>query len=130
MRRGVRTVLDRVSVDVSPGDIVAVMGASGSGKTTMLSVAGLEPFEHGWIVSTTAARGYHGAATIPRAAGRWAWCFSSTACGNLAAIGVKMRDPVPGRRAMPTGLRSKLLRRSVEHRAGAPRELSGGEAAH
>ncbi len=34
-------VLDRVSMQVAPGEVVAVMGASGSGKSSLMAVAGL-----------------------------------------------------------------------------------------
>jgi len=50
LRRGARAVLDGVSFDVAAGAIVALMGASGSGKTTILrTVAGLERFEAGRV---------------------------------------------------------------------------------
>jgi len=50
IRRGQRTIVEGVSLDVGRGEIVALMGASGSGKTTMLrSIAGLEPFAGGEI---------------------------------------------------------------------------------
>ena len=50
LRRGARQILDGVSFDVERGQIVALKGASGSGKTTILrAIAGLEPFESGEV---------------------------------------------------------------------------------
>ncbi|MEO8070436.1 MAG: ATP-binding cassette domain-containing protein, partial [Acidobacteriota bacterium] len=43
LRRGAREILRGVTLDVSTGEIVALMGLSGAGKTTVLRVvAGLE----------------------------------------------------------------------------------------
>jgi polar amino acid transport system ATP-binding protein len=50
-RFGQNTVLDRVSLAVRPGEIIAVIGRSGSGKSTMLRcINGLEPIQGGRIV--------------------------------------------------------------------------------
>ena len=50
-RFGQNTVLDRVSLAVSPGEIIAVIGRSGSGKSTMLRcINGLEAIQGGRIV--------------------------------------------------------------------------------
>jgi polar amino acid transport system ATP-binding protein len=50
-RFGELTVLDQVSLTVDPGDIVAVIGRSGSGKSTMLRcINALEPIQGGRIL--------------------------------------------------------------------------------
>lgn len=50
LRRGTREVLRGVSLRVHRGELVALMGLSGGGKTTVLrSVAALEPFDAGTI---------------------------------------------------------------------------------
>ena len=50
LRRGSRAVLAGVSFAVAPGEIVAILGQSGSGKTTVLrAIAALEPFHSGTI---------------------------------------------------------------------------------
>lgn len=50
-RFGANTVLDGVSLTVEPGEIIAIIGRSGSGKSTMLRcINGLEPIQGGRIV--------------------------------------------------------------------------------
>jgi ABC-type polar amino acid transport system ATPase subunit len=134
LRRGSRVVLDGVSLDVTRGEIVILMGASGSGKTTMLrAIAGLETFQGGTIdIGQTLE-------VVEQASGRQRpapvgmvfqfHCLFEhlTAIENvaLAPVHVQRRTPDQAREA---GL--ELLRQlGVEHRARAlPRELSGGEA--
>ena len=50
VRRGARHVVRGLSVDVARGEILAVMGASGAGKTSVLrTVAGLDPITAGTV---------------------------------------------------------------------------------
>jgi len=50
VRRGARSVVRGVSLDVTRGEIIAVMGASGAGKTSVLrAVAGLDPIAAGSV---------------------------------------------------------------------------------
>lgn len=50
VRRGGQAVLRGVDLDVAPGEICALMGTSGAGKTTVLrAVAALQPFSAGTV---------------------------------------------------------------------------------
>ena len=50
VRRGARPVVRDVSLDVTRGEILAVMGASGAGKTSVLrAIAGLDPIAAGSV---------------------------------------------------------------------------------
>ncbi len=50
VRYGSTIAVDRVSLSVEPGEVVAVLGASGSGKSSLLrAIAGLEPLSGGSI---------------------------------------------------------------------------------
>ena len=137
LARATREVLCGVDLDVPRGEVVALMGLSGSGKTTILrNIAGLEPFDAGEIRVddvTIAAR------TDPRRIRRalhqrvgmvfqFHYLFEHLpALENvvLAPIHVQRRsrdDAVARARAL-------LDQLGVGHRATAlPRELSGGEA--
>lgn len=47
---GDKQVLDKLDLEVSKGDVIAVLGASGSGKSTMLrTINGLQPIDSGTV---------------------------------------------------------------------------------
>ncbi len=49
-RLGGQTVLDRLDLELGPGEALGLLGRSGSGKTTLLrAIAGLEPLQGGTI---------------------------------------------------------------------------------
>jgi polar amino acid transport system ATP-binding protein len=119
VRRGGSTVVKDASFSASAGEIVALVGASGSGKTTVLrAVAGLEPLAAGSIA----------------AEGRVSMVFQFhylfphlSALENvaLAPIHVLRQRPADAERRA----RELLAQLDIERRAAAkPHELSGGEA--
>ena len=118
-RRGDREVIRGVSFEASRGEIVALMGLSGGGKTTILrAIAGLDPIDGGEI----ARDGRVGMVF------QLHWLFEHlTALENVVLApmhvgGVPREDAA--RRAIE--LMTSL---GVAHRRDAlPRELSGGEA--
>jgi polar amino acid transport system ATP-binding protein len=137
-RRGPRSVLTEVTFDVPRGELVALMGPSGAGKTTILRViAGLESFQSGSVEVEDLAM--DSGASITRAKLRalqrkvgmvfqFHHLFEHlTAIKNVwlapvHAYGVPLREAE--RQALEL-----LAALGVEHRAAAlPRELSGGEA--
>jgi ABC-type polar amino acid transport system ATPase subunit len=138
LKRGDRVILDGVTLEVSRGEIVAIMGPSGSGKTTILrAVAGLEGFQSGQI-DVDGVR-LAGAADIPkptlRELRRKVGMVFQFHClfEHLSAIENVCLAPVHAHGVAPTDARARgleLLRAfGVDHRADAlPRQLSGGEA--
>jgi ABC-type polar amino acid transport system ATPase subunit len=118
LARGERPILAGVDLDAVPGEIVALMGLSGSGKTTILRVlAGLERADAGEIA-------------VPRAGMVFQFHFlfeHLTALDNICLAPVHAQRLV--RAEAERRARELLEQLGVGHRAQAlPRELSGGEA--
>ena len=138
LHRGERAVLAGVTFGVGCGELVALMGPSGAGKTTILRViAGLEPFRSGTVrIEELELRGGSLLGTeIRRALHRKVGMvfqfhhlfehlsvLKNVWLAPVNAYGVPLQ--IAESRA-----RELLAALGVEHRAGAlPRELSGGEA--
>ncbi len=137
LRRGTRSILSGVALDVARGDIVTLMGASGSGKTTVLrAVAALEPFERGQIVVDGVALGPDGLSgpalrDLRRKVGmvfQFHCLFEHLSVQQNLSLAPVHVQHVARTEADRRGL--ELLKAlGVDHRAQAfPRELSGGEA--
>jgi len=138
LSRGARTILGGVSLEVCRGDLVAIMGASGSGKTTILrAVAGLEPFHAGSIDVDGVVLDGGGSATKAslRELRRKVGMVFQFHClfEHLSAIDNVCLAPVHAYGIAAADARERGLRLlegfGVEHRAAAlPKHLSGGEA--
>ena len=133
-RFGGRTVLNKVSLEVPPGEHVAVLGESGIGKSTLLNViAGLEPVDSGSI----AYDGFEMAALSDDAATRVRrdhFGFVFQAFHLLPHLNAEQNVALPlllrGTPAEEMRSRARALLGAVGlgGREGAmPRELSGGE---
>jgi ABC-type polar amino acid transport system ATPase subunit len=138
VERGGRLVVRSVSFDARPGELLALMGASGSGKTSVLrAIAGLEPVAAG-AIETGGVR--LGPGPLPRGASlralhaRVGMVFQFhnlfahlTAIHNVWLAPVHVRGE--GREAAERTAQRLLEELGVGGRAHArPHELSGGEA--
>ena len=138
MARGARQILDGVSFDVPRAAFVAIMGASGSGKTTVLrAVAALEPS----TPATSPSTGSCSRADCPTPAERVRELRRKVGLvfqfhhlfEHLTVMENICLAPVHVRRVAVAAARERahelLAALEVDHRAKAlPRELSGGEA--
>ena len=138
LRRGTREILRGVTFDVEPGEILALMGLSGGGKTTVLrTVAALETFEGGSIdVGGVVLQSGHAPsrATIRELRRKVGMVFQLHALfEHLTALDNITLAPVHVAKIARANAEERahalLQSLGVAHRAKAfPRELSGGEA--
>lgn len=136
--RGTREVLRGVNLSVEKGEIVALMGLSGGGKTTVLrTVSALEPFDSGEVdVDGVMLRPgpLPGRKTLAELRRRIGMVFQLhylfdhlTALRNVTLAPVHVARVTP--RQAETRALELLEKLGVAHRRNAyPRELSGGEA--
>ena len=126
VRRGGRAVVQDVSLRVDRGEIVTLIGASGSGKTTVLrAIAGLDPVAAGRIVIESSGAGAPARATLVLQFHHLFAHLSAVHNVWLAPVHVYGRP----RAEAEAQARALLDRLGVGHRAEAlPHELSGGEA--
>jgi len=119
VHRGGRVIVADATFAAAPGEVVALMGASGAGKTTILrAIAGLEPIASGTV-------------SIPRPVGmvfQFHHLFANMSAHRnvwLAPVHV-LKQPRAGAERRAQELLASL---GVGDRASAmPHELSGGEA--
>jgi polar amino acid transport system ATP-binding protein len=138
LSRGQRGVLAGVSFSAAQGEVVALMGPSGGGKTTILrAVAGLERFHSGSVQIEELTWSSHAGLTpatlraLRRKVGlvfQFHYLFEHLPAiknvwlAPVHALGIPLREAEQRARELLAAL-------GVEHRATAlPRELSGGEA--
>lgn len=137
LRRGSRQVLDGVNFVVERGEVVALMGASGSGKTTVLrAIAGLEPFDAGLVNVEGVIVTPNGSVRDPlrELRRRVGMVFQFHGLFEHLPVLQNIRLALVHVHRMAQGdaeqrAQGLLASFGVDHRAAAlPRELSGGEA--
>ncbi len=131
LHRGAREILCGVDLDVDRGEVVALMGLSGSGKTTVLrAIAGLEPAALGAVEIGRDAdvRARRAACSRVGMVFQFHCLFEHLSVLDNVCLAPVHVHGVPRREAHATA-RELLAELGIGHRAaGFPRELSGGEA--
>lgn len=115
---GAIVALDRVSLEVRPGEIVAVIGGDGAGKSTVCRVlAGLVPTSKGQVRRP----GGHRTGYLPPSSGTWP---DLTVTENLAFVGAVYRlNKIEFQRRLQALLETTALTEAGDRLGG---ELSGG----
>ncbi|MCL2653959.1 MAG: ABC transporter ATP-binding protein [Propionibacteriaceae bacterium] len=108
-----RVALDEVSLSVSDGDFVTIIGSNGAGKSTLLSViAGLYKPEQGRVfIDGQDVTGW----TEPAMARRVGRVFQDPMAGTAPELTIEENMAVASRRGSVRGLRRGLTARSRRH---------------
>lgn len=126
---GAKTVLDNISLEVGSGEILAVMGSSGGGKTTLLKcIAGLHRFERGSITvgGVDVVRDPESARSKMGLVFQSAALFDSMTVAENILFGVRRRRRVSSQDAASV-VSDSLERVGLDAVGGLfPAELSGG----
>jgi len=131
---GDNEVLKGIDLDVSPGEVIAIIGKSGSGKSTLLRcINGLETFQHGHLQVNGQALVYNDPQAMRSLRQQVGMIFQSfnlfphLSVGQniMLAPGLVKQLPEPQRRAMTERL---LARVGLAEKFDAyPDQLSGGQ---
>ncbi|MHB8492039.1 MAG: ATP-binding cassette domain-containing protein [Solirubrobacteraceae bacterium] len=126
-----RAVLNGVSLEMEPGELVAIWGMRRSGRSTLLRIAaGLERADSGTVRFNGAELARHG---VSGPAGEIAYCRKQLGYGAAGTVldGVMESLVVRGARHGSLAVRARraLARAGVEHAEGLrPNALDGAEA--
>jgi phospholipid/cholesterol/gamma-HCH transport system ATP-binding protein len=131
---GEQTVLNRLALDVRRGEILGVVGASGSGKSVLLrTIVGLVPKQHGSITITGANGRAAGAWAPPSMARRWGILFQQGALFSSLTVRQNVQFPLRENLSLSEELLDELANAKLEmvgltRRDGDkfPSEISGG----
>ncbi len=133
-KRAERWVLDRISLSVGRGVVYALLGESGTGKSTLLRcISGLETIDEG-VVSIGGSTLFAQGRMVERVRGRVGLVFQQHHLfAHMTALENVMEAPIQVAKRTQEDARSRaealLAELGVGHRSGAyPAELSGGEA--